>query len=95
MTSAPVVETDHEHRSTENVRQEDELLALLAGDASDLGEEFDPVEPLVFRQLDVDNEPAQVSNERVENFPKTVRLCTFEARPDPLREGFVGKVARA
>jgi hypothetical protein len=89
-----VVETDHEHGSTENVRQEDELLAPLVGDTSDLGEKGDPVQPLVFRQLDVGDETVQVSDERVENDPKTVRLRTFEARSRSLREGLVSEIAR-
>jgi hypothetical protein len=38
-----VVETDHEHGSTENVGEKDELLALLIGHVSDLREELDPV----------------------------------------------------
>src|SRR5579864_7499869 len=51
-----VVETNHEHRSTENVGEEDELLAPLVGDTSDLGEELDPIQPFVLRQFDVGNE---------------------------------------
>ena len=88
-----MVETDHEHRSTENVGEEDELLAPLVGDTSGLGEELDPIQPFVFRQLDIGDETVQVSDERVENYPQTVRLRIFEARSRRLREGLVGEIA--
>ena len=43
----------HQHRQTERVGQQDELLALVVGDVADLGEEFDRLEPFIFGELDL------------------------------------------
>ena len=88
-----VVDADDLHRQTEDVGQEDELLALVVGDVARAGQEVDPVGPLLLGELHVDREGVQVLHERLQHLLDARRLCVLEALQDDLRQQLVRQIA--
>jgi hypothetical protein len=88
-----VVEADDEHREAEDVRGEDELLALVVGDVAGAREEVDRGEPLLLGELDLAGEGVQVAHQALHHLAQARVRRVLEARLDRLREVGIGEVA--
>src|SRR4029077_5357877 len=60
---------DH-HRHAEGVREQNELLPLVAAHPTGLGQDLDRLEPLCFGQFDLFDEGVQVLNETQHDLPQ-------------------------
>ena len=80
-----VLERVDQHREAERVRPEDELVPLLVRDVTGVGEDLDPLGPLVLRQPHLDRELVEMPDERRHDLQEA-RRSPVEACNDLIRD---------
>ena len=88
----PVGDRLGQHRQPEDVRQQDELLALVVALVTDAGQEVDRLLPLGDRQLDVAGERVQVPDERGQDLAQPGVRVRREGLDDCVSRGFLGEI---